>query len=120
MAFLIVVDDDPISCQLLARYLQREGHEVRAVATGREAIDAGSTREPQVLLTDWLLKDTYDGIDVARMLQRQWPGMQIVFMTGLPIEHLKDRTAGLRVAKLVEKPFLIHELMSELRIILAS
>ncbi len=110
---VLVVDDEPIFQEYLARSLRSEGHEVEAVGSGRAAIDHGLRFHPDVLVADWMLKDHIHGIHVAETLRLVQPCMQTILMTGFPSHDLRAEAERVGVYRFVEKPFTLKH-MSEL------
>lgn len=104
MARILVVDDDRNCAAFLRLFLSDEGHDVRSAVSGREAFDAAISLDPELLITDWLLKDGTDGLDLATRLQRDHQGMKVIFITGMPERDLRSKVAGLDVAHVFEKP----------------
>ena len=80
MATLLIVDDEPVLARELSRSLAAEGHEVRTVATGAEAIEANRARPPDLVLLDLRLPDR-SGLEVLRELRGLDPGLPVVLMT---------------------------------------
>ena len=68
MACILIVDDNPMILDMLTRRLERKGHQVIAVATGGEGIEAARQQNPDIILMDISLPDM-DGLDAARLLK---------------------------------------------------
>lgn len=64
-----MVDDEPQIRRALSRTLEANGFDVRAVATGEEAL-ASLRWRPDVILLDLMLPDL-DGLEVARRIREQ-------------------------------------------------
>jgi len=80
---ILVVDDNEDSADMLAKLLERSGHEARTAYTGPEALDIAAGYMPDLVLLDIGLPEI-DGYEVARRL-RLIPGLEqikIVAMTG--------------------------------------
>ena len=65
---VLVVDDDASTRDLLARFLRKEGFEVRAAADGRAGLDLARTVRPDVILLD-VTMPRMDGWSVLRALK---------------------------------------------------
>ena len=61
---MLVVDDDPAVREVLARVLQRAGHDVTGVASGEEALELFAPRQYDLLFTDLSMP----GMDGAALL----------------------------------------------------
>ena len=69
MASVLIVEDERSLRETLARIQTQEGHDVISAANGREAFDQGITAKPDVLVTDWMLKNHIHGLHVAEALK---------------------------------------------------
>jgi CheY-like chemotaxis protein len=54
---VLLAEDDDRSRDVFARRLQRRGHEVVAVADGRDALTALAQRDFDVVLLDWMMPE---------------------------------------------------------------
>jgi len=113
-ARVLILDDDPVARDIFARVLTAEGYDVRSAGTAQEAIDAAVSFAPQALVSDWMLKEELDGLDVARVLREREPDLRIYFITGLPAEQLENQLNGLSIAKVYEKPVQFEPLLADL------
>jgi len=68
MAKILLAEDDEFSRDMLSRRLQRAGHEVIAVADGREALRNALQQRPDVILMD-LDMPLMDGGSAMRFLK---------------------------------------------------
>lgn len=105
MARILVVDDEEAYRHNLDFTFSGDGHEVRAAASGREAIDVGCRFHPDVLLTDWMLKDDIHGLHVAHALRSLDPKMRAILMTGFPSSDLREEAKRCGVFTFLQKPF---------------
>ncbi len=105
MTSVLVVDDEKGYREMLGEHLTSRGYEVETAATGRGAIDLGVRYRPDVLVTDWMLKDHVHGLHVSDVLQVVNPEMQTVLITGFPSGDLKSDAREKGVFDFIEKPF---------------
>ncbi|MEM1203056.1 MAG: sigma-54 dependent transcriptional regulator [Acidobacteriota bacterium] len=77
---VLLVDDDPAHCNLLARWLENDGYGVEAVYSGREAAHAMSRMLPQVVCLDLNMPD-WDGLETLKRLLEIHPHLPIVMLT---------------------------------------
>src|SRR4051794_14059628 len=114
MARLLLAEDDEGIREPLARALQREGHEVDAVADGTNAARLGSEADYALLVLDIGLPGL-DGLEVCRRVRRARATVPILFLTAQDGEL--DAVAGLDAGAddYVTKPFSLAELMARVR-----
>jgi DNA-binding response OmpR family regulator len=114
---VLVVDDDPIVGDVVRRYLEQDGCQVRLVGNGADALNAAATQPPDIVVLD-LMMPGMDGLEVCRRLRRRMPALPVVMLTALGEEA--DRVLGLEVGAddYVTKPFSPRELVLRIRSVL--
>ena len=80
MGRLLIVDDDPDLCELLAADLRDRGWEAFFATGAREALEAQLDPELDVVLTD-LRMPVIDGLDLCRRIVETRPDVPVVVMT---------------------------------------
>ena len=90
---ILLVDDDQELCELLARYLQREGIEVDQVHTGPEGLKQGLAETYDAMVLDIMLPGM-TGLEVLTEL-RKTSQMPVVMLTAKGDEM--DRIVGLEI-----------------------
>jgi two-component system cell cycle sensor histidine kinase/response regulator CckA len=110
MRVVLVVDDEPMVLRLMVRILSEAGFEVHAAADALRALEvAVQMAEPaDVLVTD-LRMEPVDGADLAKLIVRQWPGVQVLYVSGFDADRL--RIPG----PLLRKPFSPEQLIEAVR-----
>jgi DNA-binding response OmpR family regulator len=113
---VLVVEDDPAICDVVVRYLTREGLDVAAVADGRDALAAADARWPDLVVLDLMLPGI-DGLEVCRRLRARAP-VPVIMLTARGDEE--DRVLGLELGAddYVVKPFSPRELTARVRAVL--
>ena len=114
---ILVVDDDPTVSDVVRRYLEQAGCEVRLAADGIDGLAAIAAQRPDLVVLD-LMMPGIDGLEVCRRVRRQMPDLPIVMLTALGEEA--DRVLGLEVGAddYVTKPFSPRELVLRIRSVL--
>ena len=114
---MLVVDDDPTVSDVVRRYLEQDGCQVRLAADGPAALRAVATETPDLVVLDLMLVGL-DGLEVCRRLRAQLPDLPVVMLTALGEEA--DRVVGLEVGAddYVTKPFSPRELVLRIRSVL--
>jgi DNA-binding response OmpR family regulator len=115
---VLVVDDEPTIAEVVSRYLERAGYEVRAVGDGPAAVEEVASRAPDLVVLDLMLPGI-DGLEVMRRIRDPArPNMAIILLTARGEES--DRVVGLRLGAddYVVKPFSPAELVARVDAVL--
>jgi DNA-binding response OmpR family regulator len=114
---VLVVDDDPIVADVVCRYLEQDGCQVRLAATGEQAVASAADEPPDLVVLDLMLPGI-DGLEVLRRLRGRDPALPVVLLTALGDEP--DRVLGLErgADDYVAKPFSPRELVLRIRSVL--
>ncbi|MEM8531943.1 MAG: response regulator [Chloroflexota bacterium] len=94
MAQILLVEDDPMNRDLIARYLQWEGYQVSTAADGAEAIASVKTRRPDLILMDMKLP-IMDGWQATRQLKSAEETREIPIIALTAYALTEDRTQAM-------------------------
>ncbi len=110
---ILLVDDDPKLCRLVADYLKPLGFDVTSVLTGSEGLRHALTGNFQAVILDCMLPGL-DGFEVLRQL-RKVSTVPVLMLTALGDES--DRIVGLELGAddYLPKTFSTRELLARLR-----
>ncbi len=86
-----MAEDDPVIAEVVARYLEHDGHVVELVSDGPSALHRALTSAPDLVVLDIMLPGM-DGLEVCRRL-RATCSVPVVLLTALG--SADDRVAGL-------------------------
>lgn len=113
---LLIVDDDPRLCRLLARYLTNEGYRVRTASSGAELRRLLAVEQPKLIILDLMLPDE-DGFSLARELRAR-SEVPIIILSGKA--ETVDKIVGLELGAddYITKPFDERELLARVRTVL--
>ena len=113
---ILVVDDEPMVREVVARYLQLEGYEVHEAADGDAAMAWLEQHTPQLLVLDVMLPGV-DGLALLRHV-RSVGDIPVIMLTARAEEV--DRVVGLELGAddYVVKPFSPRELTARVRTVL--
>jgi two-component system, OmpR family, response regulator VicR len=113
-ARVLIVDDESIVCDVLSRYLRREGFGVETAEDGEAAIEAFSGHD--VVLLD-VMMPKLDGIEVLRWIRTN-SATPVIMLTAKAAES--DRVAGLNLGAddYIVKPFSPAEVVARVRAVL--
>ena len=114
---LLLVDDEDNLRSMLDAALRHNGFEITSVATGRDAIDAVTASEPDLVLLDVMLPDL-DGFEVCRRLRNAGSRTPVLFLTAR--DGTEDKVRGLTLGgdDYLVKPFSLEELVARVQAIL--
>src|SRR5947208_13240797 len=114
---ILVVDDEPSIVDAVATALRYEGYEVDEATTGRDALAAVASNEPDLIVLDWMLPDL-QGIEVGRRLRTQGFKSAVLFLTAK--DATENKVEALRAGgdDYVTKPFSLAEVVARVQAIL--
>src|ERR671915_322229 len=68
---ILVVDDDPVTCELLCEVFEREGFAARSEQSGEAALASLKGDGPDVILSDIRMKTRVDGLALLDRVRRE-------------------------------------------------
>jgi CheY-like chemotaxis protein len=114
---LLIVDDEPIARELLARYLEPEGYRIASANSGQAALEAARTLAPDAVLLDILMPGS-DGFETLCKFKTD------PFLATIPViivSIVDKKTMGFALGardylvKPIEKNVLLRSLQTHLR-----
>jgi DNA-binding response OmpR family regulator len=114
---VLVIDDNEDFRQLLKMALEHEAFDVRTAADGQKGLALLKEWPAEVVVTDIFMPGK-EGIETISELRKNYPGMQIVAMSGRPSATNFDPlsiAAELGAARTLRKPFELEELIAAVR-----
>ena len=117
---ILVVDDQPLDLKPLYEALRQQGHNVRAVDSGRQALQAVQYEMPELILLETRMPDL-DGFEVCRRLKAEplTHDIPVVFLTELSDTPSKARAFNLGAVDYLAKPYETDELLARVKAHLA-
>jgi len=106
---VLVVDDEAGCADLFAEILRREGHDVRAVYSGIEALEGFREWPADVVITDMVMPGM-DGMELLARIKELYPDVEVIVLTGYG--GIEDAVEAMRrgAADFLPKPFRPDEL----------
>ena len=113
---VLVVDDELRYLRLLRFNLESSGYRVIAAATGKEAVQAAASLNPDLVLLDLMLPDL-DGYEVCRRI-REFSQVPVIMVTARG--EVLDKVRGLKLGAddYITKPFSADELLARVETVL--
>src|SRR5262252_7840551 len=104
MARILIVEDDQDTCEAIAKFFQKHGHECSCVPNGRDALDKAMNETPDLVVLDLYLP-TMDGVSLLQILRSylRLHALPVVVWTGVTQGHLVDSARRLKVNALLFK-----------------
>ena len=110
----MVVDDDPVTLNLLKEVLTKEGYQVDTALGGEEAISQGMDHFFDLIITDVRMGDK-DGMEVLRSFKKISPETTVIMITAsgsieTAIEAIREGAFDY-----ISKPFKLEKAMAALK-----
>jgi CheY-like chemotaxis protein len=121
MKKILVVDDNPVSRELLREVLEAPGREILEASHGLEAIDAIRRAMPELVLLD-IEMPLLDGYAVLERVRRQpeLAGMRVVALTAFAMRGDRQRALDAGFDDYITKPVDGAALRRQVEALLAS
>jgi DNA-binding response OmpR family regulator len=107
MARVLVIDDNPEIRSILAEALELAGYDVDVAPDGRAGVARQRARPADLVITDIFMPEQ-DGIETILELQREFPGVKIIAISGggatRNLEYL-PAARQLGAVRTIPKPF---------------
>jgi two-component system, NtrC family, response regulator AtoC len=111
---LLVVDDDPITLDLLKEVLTQEGYQVTVALGGEEAIAKGLDISFDIVITDVRMQDK-DGMEVLRTFKKQSPETSVIMITAFGSIETAIEAVREGAFDYISKPFKLEEITLTVR-----
>jgi CheY-like chemotaxis protein len=106
---VLIVEDDPISCQAMRALLVRWGHDVESCFTAADALEVVNQRMPQCIILDLMLPET-NGIEVLRAIRSRKLPIRVAVVTGAFDPQLLREVRALNPDIILKKPVNLTQL----------
>ncbi len=110
---ILVVDDNRSSADALGKLIGRQGHDVRAVYSGEEAIRLIETWTPSVVLTD-LKMEPVDGMQVLSAARALRPPAEVIVFTAYGAIDVAVEAMRRGAKDFLTKPVAAEQLLARL------
>jgi len=113
-AHLLVVDDDPVTVDLLREVLGKEGYDVATALSGEEAIARGMDTLFDIVITDVRMGDK-DGMEVLRSFKKGAPETTVIMITAFGSIETAIEAIRQGAFDYISKPFKLDEIKFTIR-----
>jgi len=111
---VLIVDDEPAVLDATSMLLEIEGFEVLTAASESEALECVSKRTPDLLITDYHLREGRTGVEIIRSVREQVSaGVPVILVSGDTSDAIVVN--DLENTSFLTKPVNTDELMEEIR-----
>lgn len=110
VARILLVDDDLVFGDAIARVLRAAGFEVFPAPDYRLALEElESNRRIDLLITDIVMPDRVNGVALSRMARMRRPDLKVIYLTAYDIPGLEDEAIGPVLHKPIDDSCLVEE-----------
>ncbi len=107
---ILVVDDEEDLRRLLTESLAREGFQVVAARSGREALALVEQEPPDLIILDLVMPEM-DGIETLRRIRERGVAAKVVVLTAYGTAQQVREAMALDVREFIGKPFDVERLI---------
>jgi CheY-like chemotaxis protein len=100
---ILVVDDEPDVCQLVAEFLESRGYAVQTAASGAEAISSIQVDPPDLVLMD-IVMPRMSGLEALRRIREIDPRVGIIMLTAVEDEAVAREAMKGQAYDYITKP----------------
>src|SRR5260370_30865871 len=109
---LMIVDDDPVTCEMLCEVFAAEGFVSLFVQSGEAAVKLLANEPLDVLVSDIRMKTPFDGLALLDHVRQEYPSLPVVLMTAFGSVDTPVRAVKQGAFDYVSKPFDIDALVA--------
>ncbi len=113
---VLVVDDEQVIADTLARILDLNGYEASAVYSGTAAVESARALQPDLVISDVIMQDM-NGIEAAIHIRGFLPGCKILLFSGqaATADLLENARAQGHEFEILAKPVHPSDLLAKLK-----
>jgi len=117
---ILLVEDSDVVRDVIARMLEDDGYAVLPASGGEEALSISRRNDAPIdlLLTDIVMPEM-SGVELADRLEKERPGLRILFMTGYAEEVVVNEGILGKQRECIGKPFTREEITKRVRKIIS-
>ena len=117
---ILIVEDERMNAMYLEVMLKNYGYEITGTAsTSESAIASVEENCPELILMDINLRNSIDGIEVAKILRKKY-NFPIIFLSGYDDQEIMNRSGPIVSTWKLNKPIVEETLTNLMREVLVS
>ena len=111
---VLIVDDDISIREILSRFLLSRGFSVESAENGYAALEMLHQSSFDLLIVD-IDMPKMNGIELLRCLKEKKITTPSIIITGIISEETCEEARKLKVLKVIEKPFSMHDILCNIQ-----
>ena len=111
---VMVVDDDEFILEILEKIIRREGFEVTAISSAREALEKLESEKIEAVISDIVMPEM-DGIELLKQVKSKYPEIRVLMITGHTGRYGSESVMDIGADGFISKPFKNIEITRTLR-----
>jgi DNA-binding response OmpR family regulator len=112
---VLVVEDDPMTLDLIKQVLKNGGITAGTANNGEECLEALKKEQPALILLD-IMMPGMSGWDVYERMRKQYKGVKVIFVSAIEVsEDRKKALMNQGLAGYIIKPFSPDDLIRQVR-----
>jgi ATP-dependent Clp protease ATP-binding subunit ClpA/ActR/RegA family two-component response regulator len=111
---VLIVDDNQDLLRFLGKVMEDSGWDISTAETAADAKNKAKARPVDVALLDYMLPDQ-NGLSLGIQLKERNPKTHVLIMTGTRVSVHEEEICRLKGFPLIQKPFLVEEILEPLR-----
>lgn len=112
---ILVVDDEPMQREVVARLLEKAGYQVEAVGSGEEALEYLLGHSVDLLVLDLAMAGGLDGAETYRRVLEVRPGQRAILISGFAEAERVEKAERLGAGEFLSKPLSLLKLARAVR-----
>lgn len=113
---ILVVDDDPVFCDIMRELLKRSGFRVRVAHSVEAALHEVALHKPDLVLTDVMMPEV-DGLSFVRRLRADpcWATIPTIVVSAMVMDADQDAAVAAGADGFLGKPFSFDRLQTAIK-----
>lgn len=117
---VLVIDDIHDQREVATSMLSKLGYQVKAMASGEDAVDYMNNQSTDVLVLDMLMEPGIDGLETYKRILKKHPKQKAIIVSGFSETARVKQAMKLGAGAYVQKPYLLENIGMALRKVLSE
>jgi DNA-binding response OmpR family regulator len=121
MSRILLIDDDDLLRNVLAKALTHAGHTVFQAGDGQQGVELARVTDVDLVITD-LVMPVQEGVETILQLKRERPGLPVIAISGgvsnSPL--YLEIAARIGARRILAKPFMPQELIQTIELVMTE